>query len=129
MLHPNIVQDLRHHFANIESPRIKNLLMAVLERAILDALSPPTDLISQEAKQRARFWIADIDTDSDNKEPFSFDWICEALDINPYSLRIALTNGTLVSTPLKKWTGRGRLGFLTSMYELTEIEELQVLRL
>jgi hypothetical protein len=61
----------------------RNLLVAILERAILDAVgigrcNDPKDI------RQARFWIMDEPLDN---EPFTLGWICEHLDLEPKQIR------------------------------------------
>lgn len=65
----------------------RNLLLAILERAVLDAhginLKGHTDL--QTIKITARQWIA-----STRLFPFSYEWVCEHLDVDATKLRFQL---------------------------------------
>ncbi|MCB0335547.1 MAG: hypothetical protein KDD62_04555 [Bdellovibrionales bacterium] len=55
----------------------RNLLMAILERALLD-------FVGNEKKQvnAAQEWIFGDSSNDDDGEYFSFDFICEALDLD-----------------------------------------------
>ncbi len=59
----------------------KRLLAAVLQRAITDLLSGEGDV-----RESARAWLEGECTDA----PFSFEFICEALDLDVASLRKAI---------------------------------------
>jgi len=68
---------------NLTGTPERNLLLAVLERAILD-------FIGNDPKEReqAHSWIfGDLDTMT--AEPFTFPWVCQQLDLQPY--RVAAT--------------------------------------
>jgi hypothetical protein len=52
----------------------RNLLMAVLERAILDYVSQ-----HEKDSQEAGAWILDVE----NEAVFSFNWVCRELDLDP----------------------------------------------
>jgi hypothetical protein len=57
----------------------KRLLAAVLQRAITDFISGDQD-VQEDAAQ----WLLD---DEPSGSPLTFDFVCEALDIDPESLR------------------------------------------
>lgn len=57
----------------------KNLLAAVLGRAILDA----TGTVDLQARKGAHMWLRLDREFSDKFEPFSFRWICFYLDLDP----------------------------------------------
>lgn len=63
------------------------LLLAVLERAVLDANGVNLKGIADAntVKLKARFWLSYRSTVP--HEPFSFEWICEMLDLNAKKLR------------------------------------------
>ena len=57
----------------------RNMLMALLERAILDYVGNEKKEIEQAGE-----WI--FNDDDDNEEPleeFSFNWVCQQLDLEP----------------------------------------------
>ncbi len=60
----------------------KRLLAAVLQRAITDFVSG-----EGETKESARLWLMD---DEPTDAPLTFRFICEALDLDPESLRKAI---------------------------------------
>ncbi len=60
----------------------KRLLAAVLQRAITDFISG-----EGEARESARLWLMD---DEPTDAPLTFRFICEALDLDPESLRKAI---------------------------------------
>ena len=88
-------------WSNSETPQSgisipeKRLLAAVLQRAITDFLTG-----EGEAKEGARSWLFDDNNgDEENESPLSFDFICEALDLDVLSLRKAINNqGKIAST-------------------------------
>jgi hypothetical protein len=57
----------------------KRLLAAVLQRAITDFMSGDQDVQEDSAQ-----WLLD---DEPSGSPLTFDFVCEALDIDPESLR------------------------------------------
>jgi hypothetical protein len=57
----------------------KRLLAAVLQRAITDFISGDQDVQEDSAQ-----WLLD---DEPSGSPLTFDFVCEALDIDPESLR------------------------------------------
>ena len=61
----------------------KRLLAAVLQRAITDFLSG-----DRELAEGARVWL--LEEDEDGEAPLSFSFVCEALDLDPESLRQAI---------------------------------------
>jgi hypothetical protein len=62
----------------------KRLLAAVLQRAITDYISTDGDL-----KENARCWLFD-EADSEEETPLTFDFVCEALDLEIDGLREAI---------------------------------------
>jgi len=56
----------------------KALLAAVLQRAIVDLLRPLPQVDNPLERKRIRCWFL-----SRGRDPFSFLWICEELDLNP----------------------------------------------
>ena len=58
----------------------RNMLMAVLERAILDYVGN-----DQKDVQAAEHWIF-APRDNEDFEPFSFAWVCSELDLEPNSI-------------------------------------------
>ena len=60
----------------------KRLLAAVLQRAVTDYITG-----EGETKEGARMWLMD---DQPEDAPLSFLFICEALDLDPESLRKAI---------------------------------------
>lgn len=69
----------------------KKLLAAVLQRAITDLLTGEGDV-----RECARTWLLEAglginDDDSDDEAPLSFDFICEALDLDGPGLRKAIS--------------------------------------
>ena len=60
----------------------KRLLAAVLQRAVTDFVSG-----EGEIKEGARAWLLD---DEPSDAPLTFRFICEALDLDPMSLRRAI---------------------------------------
>jgi hypothetical protein len=61
----------------------KRLLAAVLQRAITDYVSTDGDL-----KENARSWL--FDDEEDDETPLTFEFICEALDLEKGGLREAI---------------------------------------
>ena len=55
------------------------LLLAVLERAILDFVGNDT----REAEAASSWLFDDDDAESPTNAPFSFAWVCRELDLNP----------------------------------------------
>lgn len=65
----------------------KKLLAAVLERAITDGLGNPGRADNPERDiEGAYAWLVHEKL-SEKPTPFSFQWVCEALDLNPEALR------------------------------------------
>ena len=67
----------------------RNLLLAVLERAILDYVGN-----DQKERERAADWLFvsendenDEDEDEDHKESYSYAWICEQLSLCPIGVK------------------------------------------
>ena len=60
---------------NLTGTAERNLLMAVLERAIRDFVGN-----SCEESESARKWLFDLKDDAD---PFTFKWVCHQLDLQP----------------------------------------------
>ena len=70
----------------------KRLLFAVLSRAIVDATDLSVDdLENTEWHHKARRWIS-----SHTHIPMSFEWICEAIDLNPEVLRKLILDSTSI---------------------------------
>lgn len=67
----------------------KRLFAAVLQRAITDFLTG-----EGEIQEGARQWIMEEDCDD---SPLTFSFICEALDLDPNSLRQAILSQRLAS--------------------------------
>lgn len=63
------------------------LYYAVLQRAIEDALCPPRLEIPTRYKQQAIEWINDNSDGEFASEPFTFNWICEVLNLDSNVLR------------------------------------------
>lgn len=61
----------------------RNLLMAILERAILDFVGND----STEAEE-AESWLFDDQTNT--RHAFSFAWVCDQLDLNPSKISAAI---------------------------------------
>ena len=55
----------------------RNLLMAVLERAILDFVGN-----DQREVEEAEEWIFDEEETESDSTPFTFSWICQQLDLD-----------------------------------------------
>lgn len=64
------------HFPNLTGTAERNLLMAVLERAIRDFVGNST-----EEAEAARAWLFEIP--EGEGAPFSFGWVCHQLDLQP----------------------------------------------
>lgn len=68
----------------------KALLVAVLQRAIMDAAGQCGLSLGEQAvtgvRNNARRWITYWD-DEDEKYPMSFPWVCLHLDLNPKEVR------------------------------------------
>ena len=73
---PSIDQDEMTLFVipNLTGTPERNLLMAILERAILDFVGN-----DGEALREAEDWIFDLPSPA---MPFTFSWICQQLDLN-----------------------------------------------
>lgn len=67
----------------------KDLLAAVLERAIADILSKLSDDEAQKSRREAFYWVAfsDLEVDVLVAQPFSFSWICSHLGLDPFAWR------------------------------------------
>jgi|GEM_PF-750527 hypothetical protein len=65
----------------------RNLLSAVLARAVCDAFGNIE--VEKHVRRTARQWIFGV---TDPNQPFSFDWVCNSLDIDPNELRRMLRN-------------------------------------
>lgn len=63
----------------------RRLLLAILERAILDYVGN-----DQKEVDEAEAWIFDSDTINPRKDNFSFDWVCEELDLCPSQVTHAI---------------------------------------
>ena len=55
----------------------RNLLMAVLERAILDFVGN-----DQKEVNHAEQWLFEDEEKSNDQTPFSFAWVCQQLDLD-----------------------------------------------
>ncbi len=78
---PGIDMDAFHLFAspNLTGTPERNLLLAVLERAILDFVGN-----EPKERERARQWIfGDLDKPA---EAFTFPWVCAQLDLNHFNV-------------------------------------------
>lgn len=58
----------------------RNLLMAILERAILDYVGNDPKEIEEAAE-----WLFE-DLSQTNYDQFSFPWLCQQLDLDPYKI-------------------------------------------
>ena len=78
---PSIDQDEMTLFVipNLTGTPERNLLMAILERAILDFVGN-----DGEALREAEDWIFDLPSPA---MPFTFSWICQQLDLNDADIR------------------------------------------
>ncbi len=65
----------------------RNLLAAVLARAICDAFGSAD--VEKHIRRTARQWIFGV---NDPSKPFSFEWVCHSLEIDPQELRRMLRN-------------------------------------
>ncbi|MCX7952433.1 MAG: hypothetical protein N2654_02200 [Deltaproteobacteria bacterium] len=65
----------------------RNLLAAVLARAICDAFGSAD--VEKHVRRTARQWIFGS---NDPSKPFSFEWVCNSLEIDPFELRRMLRN-------------------------------------
>lgn len=65
----------------------RNLLAAVLARAICDAFGSAD--VEKHVRRTARQWIFGS---NDPSKPFSFEWVCNSLEIDPVELRRMLRN-------------------------------------
>ncbi len=76
---------------NLTGTPERNLLLAMLERAILDFVGNETE----EASDAER-WIFESDQNSNNfkQPPFSFAWVCEQLDLD-----VGKVASTIVAMP------------------------------
>lgn len=67
----------------------KNLLAAVLERAIADILSNLTDDEAQKSRRDAEDWLfyGPLEGSIFDLEPFSFAWVCQHLGLDALAWR------------------------------------------
>lgn len=64
----------------------RKLLCAIIEMALVDACGYVVGGVNQElARSKARKWL--LWSRIEAKSPFSFGWICQELNINPYKIR------------------------------------------
>jgi hypothetical protein len=61
----------------------RNLLVAVLHRAIMD-LRTPIQISTSEDRRSAIRWFKSV-----RRGPWSFVWVCEELDLNPIEIKKA----------------------------------------
>ena len=88
--------------ASVPNPNVEclALLFAVLERALHDAIRNSSYTSAAEAVE-AREWILETD-EEDVNEPFTFLWLCDALNIPPEKIRRALFLGSSVLSKARK---------------------------
>lgn len=88
------------HVPDIRAPE-HDLIAAVLHVGIVDALSCRTfhrDNVTVWERQ-AILWIQDT-----GQEPFSFEWCCMHLDLDPMLIRRVIRDGRKINTrTLKRW--------------------------
>ena len=80
----NVTLEEEHENAFKDSPE-RRLLSAVMNRAVTDFLCDSDPKHQEEAKD----WIFEPLTDA--PEPFSFQYVCMELDVDPEQAQIALT--------------------------------------
>jgi hypothetical protein len=76
----------------------RNLLMSMLERAILDYVGNDTRDVDQATEWIFGSDLESSDTNEDSLTPFSFIWTCRELDLDP----------KFVSTTIKAMPRRGK---------------------
>lgn len=95
----------------------RRLLIAIIERAVLDAGGSMASTIKKGSNNKYKFLALGFLfgwEEGDEKEPFSFPWICIELDLDPMdtSKRIEkyLATEERVSVPTKRKYTKDRLG-------------------
>lgn len=64
----------------------RKLLCAIIQMAIVDACGRVVSGVDEKcARQKARKWI--LTSRIRHKSPFSYGWICQELNIDPYMIR------------------------------------------
>lgn len=76
------------------------LLVAVLVRAVED-ITLSYRMVSDE--QRTALWWVKNWKERHFKIPFSFPWVCEHLDLDPYEMRKNILGSTKLCVPIKKY--------------------------
>lgn len=65
----------------------RNLLAAILERAIRDYIVESADSGAENARRNARKWLCVNRTSPMPKGPWSFKWVCDHLDLDAIEIR------------------------------------------